>query len=360
MVVPINAEAPLEIVALPTPEDKPQLPQPKSAPALSVPKPKSGPLQVGVEPAKTPAPVVVVSTNPAAKCLPRKLEWTAFISAFNLADKQVAALAKTYYDLSFGSQNQPSQTLAYFTYIFEQMIAGKDAFFAQAADVKKVVDAIPAAPVGTTEDLEKIKGAYKNSITDLQSAFNIGLQASKVVAEDAKDGYVGSIAINSAVSLTKDAHALEERVAAERKKPGAVIEQFTTAMFDDRPNGCVFVFYEDNTIAYTIQEERDFTNATPTVTLSDEYPPSSATVQLATALPVTIGEAGKTTTVMQLSCLDTKSGQTAMSPVGSAGPNLVTGIVKPLPGESFVLRKCSFVYTGTGKPIRSKTVDVRI
>jgi len=111
---------------------------------------------------------------------------------------------------------------------------------------------------------------------------------------------------------------------------------------------------------YTIQQERDFTNATPTVTISDDYPPSSATVQLATALPVTIAEEGKTTTVMQLSCLDTKSGQSAMSPVGSATPNLVTAIVKPTPRESFVLRKCSFVYTGTGKPIRSKTVDVRI
>ena len=223
------------------------------------PKPKSEPRQIAVQPTNTPAPPdavasnAVASTNPAAKCLPRKQEWTTFITAFSAADKEVAVLAKTYYDLSFGSQNQPSQALAYFTYIFEQMTAGKDAFFADAAETKKVVDAIPPAPVGTADDLQKIKDAYKNSITDLQSAFNIGLQASKVVAEAAKDGYVGSIAINSAISLTKDAHALDQKAAAGMKKPAAIIEQFTTAMFDDRTNGCVFVFYEDNTIAYTIQ-----------------------------------------------------------------------------------------------------------
>ena len=60
----------------------------------------------------------------------------------NSADKQAAAFAKTYRDLSFGSQNQPAQALAYFTYIFEQMTAGKDAFIAQAAEAKKVADAI--------------------------------------------------------------------------------------------------------------------------------------------------------------------------------------------------------------------------
>jgi hypothetical protein len=281
----------------------------------------------------------------------------SLVAAIAVLDKKWVDWLGSYNELAFGTANRPSEMIPRFTYNFNHMTSEKGRFTSKAAEVRKIVDSLKKPSITSDDDFQSLKDTYLNSITNLETSYDLALQSWRVIAED-KDG-IGSNDISISQAFLEDSMTEYRKISPERTKTTNLIGKFIAALSDDRSKGCLFTLNNDRTIATTIQAELDFTRALPSVVVSTDYPPSSAVVTIKTDLPIEVKDGGgKTTNFMWLVC--NGDANPMIYDAARTSANAVSATVTKSSYGSFITRQCSFVYRVEEESIYSKSVEVRI
>ncbi|MFZ2621109.1 MAG: hypothetical protein WAX85_01265 [Minisyncoccia bacterium] len=293
----------------------------------------------------TPTVSVSVSKNPASQCLATKDSWNSFIKIKNDVDTKLLALISSYNKSAWGTGNKPSEVIAQFSYNYERMNPAKTKFFSDADAIDKVIDTIPQPPVSSNTILDQIKKNFNNSVASYRSAYELTLSSFKVIADD--DNGLSKAEIDTTLSLLND--------GSDKFKEGSSNWNLNNPFFDTNDyrslkkalnsqyssNGCAFTFFSNDTIETTIPEEYNFTQQMPKSNANSD---GSATVSIATTLPIETDVGGTNKTVLKLIC---NGGEL---PVSQIDPKTV-GI--HISKNNYNL-ECHFTYTGNGNTLSTR------